>query len=145
MTWLRVSLDSASDRDGVLGLHPGAYTRHRAFLQACDAVTDRDLLELCRARMAQMLRCREELARHSPELLARLQSWYEDPSFSQLQRETLAFVEQFVLDPSSVSRGLVAPLERELGTSGVINFTTVISAYEASLRLSTLLDLEPSA
>ncbi|MBO0729696.1 MAG: hypothetical protein J2P57_10590 [Acidimicrobiaceae bacterium] len=144
MTWLPVSPDRRGDRNGVLGLYPEAYTRHREFLEACAAAADHDLLELSRARMAQMLRCREELARHSPALLARLHSWYEEPSFSELQRATLGFVEQFVLDPSLVSREMLAPLEAELGTSGVLDFTTVLSAYEASLRLSTLLDLEPS-
>lgn len=94
--------------------------------------------------MAQMLECREELALHAPERLAELERWDRSPAYNRLQRAALAFVEQFLLDPSLVSRELVADLEGELGTSGVIDFTTAIAAYEASLRLSTLLDLEPA-
>ena len=60
------------------------------------------------------------------------------------QRAALAFVEQFILDPSRVGRELVADLEAELGTSGVIDFATAVAAYEASLRLATLLDLAPA-
>ena len=94
--------------------------------------------------MAQMLGCREELARHSSERLAELRSWERSPSLSVRQRAALAFVEQFVLDPALITRQLAADLEAELGTSGVIDFAAVISAFEASLRLSTLLDLAPA-
>jgi hypothetical protein len=62
-----------------------------------------------------------------------------------VERQALAFVEQFILDPSQISHELVADLENELGTSAVINFASVIAAYEASLRLSTLLDLDPAS
>lgn len=144
MTWLPMAVGVPNERDAVLGLHREAYARHRAFLEACAAAIDPDLLELCKARMAQMLRCREELALHSPDRLAELESCERSPSFTGVQRDALAFVEQFILDPSLVGRELVADLESELGTPGVINFTTVIAAYEATLRLSTLLDLEPA-
>lgn len=144
MTWLPISVDGHNERDAVLGVHAEAYSRHRAFLEACAAAADPDLLALCKARIAQILRCREELALHSPDLLAQLKSWDRSSSFTTLQRNALEFVEQFVLDPALVSRELVVGLERELGTDGTINFTTVIAAFEASLRLSTLLDLEPA-
>lgn len=144
MTWLPVSVGPSNERDAVLGLHPEAYARHMAFLDACAAVVDPDLLELCKARMAQILRCREELARHSPDRLAQLASWHRSQSLTAAQRHALEFVEQFLIDPARVSREQVAPLELDLGPTGVINFATVISGYEASLRLSTLLDLEPA-
>lgn len=144
MTWLPVPTEGGNERAAVLGLHPEAYRLHQTFLGACDSMVDHDLLELSRARMAQVLRCREELARHDPELLDRLRSWYQEPSFTDRQRAAIAFVEQFIVDPSLVTSELVAPLEAELGTTGVINFTTAISAYEASIRLSALLDLEPT-
>ena len=124
-------------------MHPEVYKTHSAFLKACASSSDAELLELCRARMAQTLSCREELARHSADLLAEIES-REQSSLSDLQRNALAFVDQFLLDPSLIGPELVAELESELGVSGVIDFTTVISAYEASLRLSTLLDLEPT-
>jgi alkylhydroperoxidase family enzyme len=144
MTWLPTTPDAPNERDAVLGLHGEAYARHRAFLEACARVTDPELLELCRARMAQMLRCREELALHSAERLAELESWERSTSFTDLQRAGLELVEQFILDPSLVSRELVARVESGLGTSGIINFTTAVAGYEASLRLATLFDLEPS-
>lgn len=144
VTWLPMTVDGASERDAVLGLHPQAYASHKAFLATCAAAIEPQLLELSRARMAQMLRCREELARHSADTLAMLTTWYRSPALTPLQRHALAFVEQFIIDPSLVSREQVAELEGELGATGVINFATVISGYEASLRLSALLDLEPA-
>ncbi len=144
MTWLPLDRNAPSERDAVLGLYPEAYARHREFLEATTAATDAELLELCKARMAQLLRCREELARHSPERLAELESWERSSSFTGTERAALLFVEQFVLDPTLVSREMVGDLEAELGTTGVINFTTALAAHEASLRLSTLLDLAPA-
>lgn len=144
MTWLPISVDAPTERDAVLGLHPEAYARHRAFLEASAGAVDGALLDPCKARMAQMLGCREELALHDPDRLAELESWEHSPSFTGTQRAALAFVEQFVLDPSLIAPELVADLEAELGTSGVINFATAIAAQEASLRLSTVLDLRPA-
>lgn len=145
MTWLPVTLDGRSERDAVLGMHPGAYAAHQAFLDACGTLFDPALLTLCRARMAQLLRCREELARHPAQTLADLESWWETPErYPGLHRNALSFVEQFLMDPALISAELAASLERDLGTSGTLNFATVVSALEASLRLSALLDLEPS-
>jgi alkylhydroperoxidase family enzyme len=144
MTWIPTAVDAPSERDAVLGLHPEAYARHRAFLQASAAATDGELVELCRTRMAQLIGCREELALHDPTRLRSLESWDGEPSFTAVQRAALEFVEQFVIDPALVERETLAELERTLGTSGVIDFCTAIAAQEASLRLSTLLDLEPA-
>ncbi len=120
-----------------------AYARHRAYLEACTSATDPELLELCRALMAKELRCREELARHSPQRLAELDSWERSPSFTERERAALEFVEQFLIDPSLISRDLVGRLETELGTSAVIDFANAIAAHEGSIRLAALLDLEP--
>src|SRR5690625_4358329 len=111
MTWLPITVEGPNERDAVLGLHPQVYAQHRAFLEVCAAAVDADLLTLCRARMAQMLRCREELAAHSADLLADLKSWDRCSSFTAPQRSALEFVEQFIIDPSLVTRELVADLE----------------------------------
>lgn len=145
MTWLPIDVEGkGSARDAVLGLHPETYDLHKTFLGACDTAVDPSLIELCRARMAQVLRGREELARHTPETLERLQRWHEEPSFSELERAAIAFAEQFILDPALITTDLTKPLEAVMGARGVINFTTVLSAYEASIRLGALLDLEPA-
>jgi alkylhydroperoxidase family enzyme len=145
VTWLPLDAGAPSERDAVLGMHPEAYARHREFLEATTAATDAELLELCRARIAQHLGCREELARHDPARLAELGAWETSGAFTARERAALAFVEQFVLDPARLGGETVAGLENELGTTGVINFTNAVAAHEASLRLSTLLDLEPVA
>jgi alkylhydroperoxidase family enzyme len=145
MTWVPITADGRSERAAVLGMHPGAYAAHQAFLEACDGIFDPGLVTLCRARMAQMLHCREELARHPGQTLTGLESWWERPEdYSALQRNALSFAEQFIMDPALISPELAAGLERDLGTSGTLNFATVISAIEASLRLSALLDLDPA-
>ena len=144
MTWLPINGDANNERDAVLGLHPEVYKHHRAFLEACGDAIDTELLELCKARMAQTLGCREELARHTPERLAQVESFSQSDTLTSLQRNALEFVDQFLLDPAMISPELAASLESHIGATGVIDFTTVISAFEASLRLSTLLDLEPA-
>jgi alkylhydroperoxidase family enzyme len=145
VTWLPIDADAANERDAVLGMHPEAYAAQRKWLDAAAAATDAELLEVCRARMGQELRCREELARHPPELLADLERWDRIDRFSERERAALEFVEQFLVEPSLVTRENVAALEAELGgPNAVVDFANAVSASEASMRLSTLLDLEPS-
>lgn len=144
MTWLPVETSGKSDRDAVLGLFPDAYAKHRAFLETCDATFDPGLLRVCKARMAQLLKSREELANYDQAWLETLNRWYENSSFSPAQRDALTFVEQFILDPALITAEMAGPLEKALGTRGVIDFTTVIASFEASIRLSALFDLEPT-
>lgn len=144
MTWLPVDTKAAaSESEAVLGLYPDAYAKHQVFLQTCATALDPALLELCRARMAQLLHCREESSRFDDAYLSRLDRWYEDESFTDLEQAAVGFVEQFILDPALVTAEMAAPLERALGASGVVDFTTIVASFEAAIRLSVLLDLEP--
>jgi alkylhydroperoxidase family enzyme len=143
MTWLPVEESAQSERDAVLGMHQEAYACHREYLEAATSASDPELLELCRALIASELGCREELARHSPERLAELQTWDRSTSFTPRERAALEFVDQFLVDPALISREVVGQLEADLGTTGVINFSNAIAAHEGSIRLATLLDLEP--
>lgn len=144
MTWLPVEASGDSDRDAVLGLFPDVYAKHRAFLGTCEATIDPGLLRICKARMAQLLKSREELANYDQAWLNRLDRWYEDSSFSHVEQDALAFTEQFILDPSLVTADLAGALEKTLGTRQVIDFATVIASFEASIRLSALFDLGPA-
>jgi alkylhydroperoxidase family enzyme len=144
VTWLPVATDGSSERDAVLGLRPETYARHRELLETAAGAVDGELLELCRLRLAQILHCREELARHTAERAAEVESWEGSDAFTGTERAALAFVEQFVLDPVLVDRERVAGLEAAFGTSGAIDFTMAIAAHESSFRLSTLLDLAPA-
>jgi alkylhydroperoxidase family enzyme len=144
MTWLPINGGLSSERDAVLGLHPEVYARYQELLDATSDATDTDLLELCKLRMAQHFGCREELARHSADEQATVESWERSTSLTTRERAALQFVEQFVLDPGLISAELVAELEAELGTRGVIDFTMAIAAHDTSLRFSTLLDFAPA-
>ncbi len=160
MTWLPVTVDGPSERAAVLGLQAEAFACYSELLEAAAAATDAELLEVCSARMAQMLGCREELARHSPERLAALESWERSPAITDRQRAALRFTEQFVFDPSLIDRELIDDLERELGaqsrpdivadgtvnfgTEAMVNFATAIAARESSMRLAALLDFAPA-
>jgi alkylhydroperoxidase family enzyme len=159
MTWVPITVEGCSERDAVLSLQAEAYACYTALLEAAAAATDADLLEVCRARMAQMLGCREELARHSPQRLAELADWDHSPAITDRERAALRFAEQFVVDPSLVDRELVDDLERELGLEGtdefqadptlnfrteaMVSFATAVSAYYSSMQLSALLDFAP--
>jgi alkylhydroperoxidase family enzyme len=144
VTWLPVETSGNSDRDAVLGLFPDAYAKHRAFLETCDATFDPGLLRVCKARIAQLLKSREELANYDQAWLESLGHWYENSAFSQVEQDALAFVEQYILDPSLITAELAGALEKALGTREVIDFATVIASFEASIRLSALFDLEPT-
>ena len=57
MTWLPVPIDEGSERDSVLGLEPEPYEAIQRVLAAAWRVTDPQVLELCRIRLAQGNRC----------------------------------------------------------------------------------------
>jgi alkylhydroperoxidase family enzyme len=156
-----VTIEGSSERDAVLGLQAEAFAAYTELLDATAAATDAELLDVCRVRIAQILECREELARHSSERLAEVEAWDRSPAITDRQRAALRFTEQFMFDHSLIDRELVDDLDRALGTpskvdfsadpainfgtEGILNFATAIAACQSSMRLSALLDFAPTS
>ena len=105
--------------------------------EAAWLVTDADLLDLCRVRIAMLLGFDAGLA--APDLgadrLADLAVWPTSSRFTSRERACLAFAEQFVIDVASMDDATVAALVDELGGDSVVNFANALLVVEQRQRL----------
>ena len=146
VTWLDVPGGTRAD---VLSLRPELAAEHRALLDTLwSGVVSPVTLELCRLRMAMLLRCEPALAERSPAAaaagltearIATLAAWPTDPSFSDEERACLAFAEQYVIDHHGVTDEQVTGLVDLLGADGVVTFTTALAVWECQHRLDKAL------
>jgi alkylhydroperoxidase family enzyme len=102
--------------------------------EACATVAS-DLLEPCRARIAQLLGCTEELEGADPAWLAELTRWPTSPAIDDRQRACLAFTEQFVIDVASMDDALAEAVRTHLGDVGLHDFTSALLVVEQRQRL----------
>jgi len=115
------------------------------FLATADAVNDKELLALCRLRMAQLLKCRAGLGGADPEVLARLESWEDSAAFTAKEKAALDYTEQFMVGASDVTAEQRAELARQLGVSEPSTFVYGLYINEAFLRVLAFLDVAPTA
>jgi len=129
MTWLPVSAaDGAAERQAVLGLVPDVHERLEEALAAAWAIADRDLLELCRRRIAQTFG-----ARGADEAPVEARDARE--------RAALEFTDQFVIDGAGVTQEQVDALQEHLDTAALIHFVHALHMVEAELRVLAVLEL----
>src|SRR5260370_4743295 len=113
MTWLPEHADGATDLERVFGLRPDLYEPFLAFYSTfwTHALLDPVILELCRLRVAQLLRCEsEQQVRYQPAInaglteaqVSALRQWPTSPQFNAAHRAALAFAEQFVIDVAGI-------------------------------------------
>ncbi len=109
--------------------------------QAAWAATDRRRLELVRIRIAQLLGCDSELAGPTPDVdlggisQAEVAGWPSAERLDAVDRAALAYCEQWVIDVSSMTDELVAPLRDALGDDGLSTFTNALMVIEQRMRL----------
>jgi alkylhydroperoxidase family enzyme len=102
--------------------------------EACATVAA-DLLEPCRARIAMLLGCRDELEGLDADALAALAGWPTSDRFDERQRACLALTEQFVIDVASTDDELVAAVRDHLGDVGLLDFVSALLVVEQRQRL----------
>jgi alkylhydroperoxidase family enzyme len=145
VTWLPLDPPPANERQAVLGLQANAVERWSKVLELSWAVTDPELLDLCRLRVAQLFACRAELAAADAEPLRALAAWRSAEVFSDLERAALAYTEQFVVDQNGVAGELEDELRRHLSQPELCNFVQALNAHDGYLRVLALLDVAPDA
>jgi alkylhydroperoxidase family enzyme len=105
-------------------------------------VTDPDLLELVRARIAQLLRngSLQNGERIPPEKLAALSQWPTSPLFSDSERAVLAFTEQFIMDVAGVSQEQRNSLGTHLEPAELGGFVTALYLLDYGQRVQMALE-----
>ena len=157
MTWLPEVADGDTPLDRVFGLCGDLYEPFRAFYAVfwTERLLDPVLLELCRLRVAQLLRCEsEQRLRYAPardaglteEQVARLPRWPGEPSFTDAQRAALTFAEQFVLDPHRIDDECRDAVIDHVGGPGLVALCEALALFDGFCRFRTILGVEsPSA
>src|SRR5262245_48142384 len=152
--WLPEAAPGTMALDRVFGLCPDLYADYRAFLAL---FWTRDtvgpvVLELCRLRVAQLLRCEGELRlRYRParaagleeSKIAMLERWPTAPAFTDAERACLAYAEQFVLDAHGVTDAQAADVTARLGASGLVALTEALALFEGFARFRQVLGVAP--
>ena len=142
-------LGRSPDRTEILGLRPALAARHQALVAAIWASGVSPVtLELCRIRLATMLRADVALAERSPaaveaglveDIVLALPHWPSDPAFSEEQRACLELTELFAIDHHAVADEHVARVDRALGHRGTVALLTALGVWEAQHRFDNAL------
>src|SRR5262245_30789352 len=152
--WLPEAAPGTTAFERVFDLRPDLYADYRAFLALFwtrDALGP-VVLELCRLRVAQLLRCEGELRlRYRPAraagleepTIALLERWPTAPAFSDAERACLAYAEQFVLDAHGVTDAQAAAVTAHLGAAGLVALTEALALFEGFARFRQLLGVTP--
>jgi hypothetical protein len=112
-----------------------------AAIGAAYSAVDARLLDLCRARVRQLLGAPSLL---SAERDAQLADWTRSADIEPRERVCLAFTDQFVTDVGSMTSDLTGAVLEELGGAGLYAFAFALYAVEQVERLGLVLDaLDP--
>src|SRR4051794_11804392 len=112
MTWLPDLPAGATEWERVSALAPDAFSAFADLHKAARLRVDPRILELCRLRIAMLLRSPTDQRLRDPAGLAAgltddkvraLPQWPTSPLFSPAERACLALAEQFVIDVSGVT------------------------------------------
>ena len=148
MSWLPASAPGATAFDRVFGLRPDLYEQYRAFayLFWSRRPVDPVLLELCSARVAQLLGCDSALSSRSghtlDERIAALETWQDAMVFSDVERACLAFAEKFVLDPHGITDADAAAVTAHLSAAEVVAFAEALALFDGFTRFRIILGVD---
>jgi alkylhydroperoxidase family enzyme len=153
MSWLPEQAEGTSALDRVFGLRPDLYEPFRAFYATfwTHDLLDPIVLELCRLRVAQLLRCRsEQQLRYEPALraglteeqVAQLPRWPTEPMFSPAQRAALAFAEQFVIDVEGIDAQRRDTVVDHFSVAGLVALCEALALFDGFCRFRILLGVD---
>lgn len=104
------------------------------------SATDRTLLELCRNRVAMLLRHEPTLAAMSEADQARARGGSDASDLTECERAALDFTEQYVVDVSSLTDAQAGALREHLGDGGLVDFVNALIVVEQRMSLELIFD-----
>jgi alkylhydroperoxidase family enzyme len=153
-SWIPDRVDGPTEFARVFGLRENLFDHYRDFYARLwdPVVMDPVVLDLCRLRMARLLGCGGELtvrsrpaveAGLSEDAVADLASWPTSPHFDETTRLCLGLAEQFVIDPSGISRADRTAVRSAVGGfSRLVGLTQAVAAFDGFLRFRTILGID---
>jgi alkylhydroperoxidase family enzyme len=144
-TWLPVPEGTAD----VFALLPAGYDELRAlYASLWDAGVDAVTLELCRLRIATLVRSTVDLAARDPHavdagldetLVAALPEWPTSTRFTDRRRAAIALAEQFVIDPHGFTDADASAAHEHFDAAELTTLTIAIAVFDALARVRALL------
>ena len=152
MTWLSKTAESDEPLGTAYGLLPDTYARHRELVAHIwqPGLIDPVVLELCRLRVAQLVRCQRELDVRTPEAraagldeakVAKLSQWPTASEFTEPERAALGFAEMYVIDCGSVTDAMCAAVTEQFTPAEVAVLTTAVAVFDATARFQVALSV----
>ena len=106
----------------------------------------REILELCRLRLAQLHRCDAEFTRREVELpdarRAALARWESAAEFSAAARACLAFTEVYAMDAQALTDDHAAAVKEHFGDAGLVLLVEALGILDGGVRLALLWQLD---
>jgi alkylhydroperoxidase family enzyme len=130
------------------GAHPATEASDAA-LDAARAAVDPVLLELCRLRIAQLLRAASELRRRDTVAraagldeakIAVLSRYPESPLYDDRERACISFAEQAAADAPGIRDDEIGRIRRHLGDAGYVAFVYALTLVEGRVRVALALE-----
>jgi alkylhydroperoxidase family enzyme len=152
MTWLPDLPRGVTDWERVSTLAPDAFAALADVHTTVRSRVNPVILELCRLRIAMLLRSEADQRLRDPaavraglseEKVAALADWPTSTQFSPAERACLALAEQFVIDVSGVNDKLVAAVLEHLSSEDCYGLVNALWAFEAQQSLCLALGIEP--
>ena len=102
-------------------------------------VVDKELLSLCKLRVAMILGCDEEVASAKqyldPSKVDAITQWSTSNIFTDRERSCLRFSEEFIIDVSSIPDASASAVSEHLGEEGFVTFVNALLVVEQRIRL----------
>lgn len=138
--------------DDLLALLPAGQDELRSLYAGLwEADVDPVTLELCRLRLATLVRSDADLAAREPRAVGAgldeaqveaLPGWPSSPHFTEAQRAALAFTEQFVIDPQGFTDADAARMHEHFTPPQLATLTTAVACFDALARVRAMLTVE---
>tara|TARA_B100000686_G_C16604613_1_gene870495 strand:- start:652 stop:1095 length:444 start_codon:yes stop_codon:yes gene_type:complete len=102
-------------------------------------VTNKEILGLCKLRIAMILGCDSEVDAANQHLnsakLTDLSQWPTSHQFNDLEKSCLRFTEEFIIDVAGIPDESAFDVQGYLGDGGFVNFVNALLVIEQRIRL----------
>ena len=102
-------------------------------------VVDKELLSLCKLRVAMILGCDEEVESAKqyldPSKADAIAHWSTSNTFIEVEKSCLRFTEEFIIDVSSIPDTSASAVREHLGEEGFVTFVNALLVVEQRIRL----------
>ncbi len=153
MAWLPSADPARPPFEAWLSHRPELRDLYKRFYGAIwdEELLPRNLVELCRIRIAQIHGCAAELAvRDSASAVtavqvAELDDWGHATHFSPVERAVLTIAEKMPWSHHEITDAEYAEVREHLTEPQTVALTVALALFDANCRLRLVFDLDPSA